>query len=423
MVLFDAEQFAEVDGVVNPLWLDVLFSLLSYGVLAVTDHVRDGLIIAIQGNLPSEGKDNELKRVPGHFRTEVKLEVSEQQIFIVHLSILKLLIDLIPLLIVFLSLDRAEAVTLIGGRVFLDRRVLEACVEVEFVVDELEKHDVEVQEGGHDSIIYVDGQVGGVLERHDVGDVLAHYLRLVVHSFDANEHLLEGVGADDVELEVAQQLAAEVDLVPAEVELLVRGEDGEEGHEGKRVVEVAQGVHELRVALPHEMVEADFGLVLGEVLDLADVALGLGLLELLEVDFLGADALDDGVESKEVDILKVVVSPAGLLEFFWGFARIDALEDAEPAEILEGELQLLDGLGPAHVFDHLSSLTGFYLPHRWLLIINYNQIGLVHMYNSALLRITWIAIPFANTSTHPSSAASSRPRTAPTSWNTSAAGM
>lgn len=73
----------------------------------------------------------------------------------------------------------------------------------------------------------------------------------------------------------------------------------------------------------------------------------------------------------------MVVGPAGLLEFFWRLTGIDTLENAEPAEILEGELQLLDGLGPAHVFDHLSSLTCFYLPHRWLLIINYNQIGLV----------------------------------------------
>lgn len=200
---------------------------------------------------------------------------------------------------------------------------------------------------------------------------------MIVHSFDANEDLLQGVRADHIELKVSEQLAAEIDLLSTEVELLVGWENGEEGHEGKWIVKVAQCVNKLRVTFSDEMVEADFGFMLGEVLDLADVALGLGFLELLEVDFLGADAIDDGVECKEVDILEMVVGSAGLLEFFWRLTRIDSLEDAEPAEILEGELQLLDGLSPAHVFDHLSSLTCFYLPHRWLLIINYNQIGLV----------------------------------------------
>lgn len=200
---------------------------------------------------------------------------------------------------------------------------------------------------------------------------------MVVHSLNAHEHLLQRVGSDDVELEVAKQLAAELNLLSAEVELLMGGEDGEESHQGQWIVEVSQCVHELRIAFPDEMVEADFGFMLGEVLDLADIALGLGLLELLEVDFLGAYAIDDRIKGKEVDILKMVVGPAGLLEFFGWLTRIDTLEDAQSAEILEGELQLLDGLGPADIFDDLSSLTCFYLPHRWLLIINYNQIGLV----------------------------------------------
>lgn len=85
---------------------------------------------------------------------------------------------------------------------------------------------------------------------------------------------------------MAEQLAAEVDLVSAEVELLVGWEDGEQSHKGKWIIKIAQCINELGVTFPDEMVEADFGFMFGEVLDLADVALGLGFLELLEVDFL-----------------------------------------------------------------------------------------------------------------------------------------
>lgn len=86
--------------------------------------MSDGLVIAIKRNLSSEGKDNELKRVPGHFSAEVKLEVSKEQIFIIHFSVLELLINFVPLLIIFSSLDGVEAVSLICSGIFLNRRIL-----------------------------------------------------------------------------------------------------------------------------------------------------------------------------------------------------------------------------------------------------------------------------------------------------------
>lgn len=86
------------------------------------------------------------------------------------------------------------------------------------------------------------------------------------------------------------------------------------------------------------MVETDLGFVFDEVLYFADISLGLGFLVLAGVDFLCPEFVDDGVECEEVDVLEVVVAPAGLLEFFGWFPGEDALEDAEFPEVFEGEL-------------------------------------------------------------------------------------
>lgn len=69
-------------------------------------------------------------------------------------------------------------------------------------------------------------------------------------------------------------------------------------------------------------------LVVDEVTDFSDISLRLGLFVFLQVHFLPTDFLDQRVKGHEVDVLEVVVGPAGLFEFFGRFAGIDALEDA-----------------------------------------------------------------------------------------------
>jgi hypothetical protein len=143
----------------------------------------------------------------------------------------------------------------------------------------------------------------------------------------------------------------------------VSREDGEERHEREWIVQIAESVDEFRIAFADEMVETHGRFVLGEVLNFADITFGLGLLVLLDMYLLSPDTVDDGIHGHEVDVLEVVVGLGCSLEFFGGFSGVDALEDAEFAEVLERELELPDGLGAADVLDDLAPFAGFNLTH------------------------------------------------------------
>lgn len=301
--------------------------------------MRYSAIVLSQRDLPSKGQNDILQRIPGHFRAEVELQVRKQKLCVFGFFLLKLLIDFVAFVLLTLGgLYFGELVALVGGVVDFDGRVDEVEAGVEFEVDEFEQHGVEVQEGDHDPVVHVDGQVGRVLEGDDVGDLLPENLALVVNSFDANKRFPQSMRADHVKFEVLKQFGAELNFVTSEVELLVRGEDGEEGHEGEGVVEVSQRIDELGVPLSDQVAEGQLRLVLGQVSDFADISLGLRFFVFFEINFLPTDFLDQRVKRHEVYVLEVVVAATGLLEFLGGFAGIDALEDAELPEVLEGEL-------------------------------------------------------------------------------------
>ena len=86
------------------------------------------------------------------------------------------------------------------------------------------------------------------------------------------------------------------------------------------------------------MVEREFWFVGYKVSDFADISSGFGSLVFSEVDLLRSEFFDEWIEGEEVDIFIVVVGSVHLLEFFWWFSGVDAFQDAELSEILEGEL-------------------------------------------------------------------------------------
>ena len=81
--------------------------------------------------------------------------------FVLFMFINKFFIDLIFLIIIFIFRSNLlELVALIGWEVALDWRIFKADTWVKFEVNELHQDNVKVQESGHDSVIYINGQVG-----------------------------------------------------------------------------------------------------------------------------------------------------------------------------------------------------------------------------------------------------------------------
>ena len=105
-------------------------------------------------------------------------------------------------------------VALVSGAVVLGGGVGEVEGGVEFEVDELEEDGIEIEEGDHNSIVDIDGQIGRILERHDIGNLLPQYLALVVNALDAHEHLPQSMRSDHKQLEVLQQQRARLHLLP-----------------------------------------------------------------------------------------------------------------------------------------------------------------------------------------------------------------
>ena len=121
------------------------------------------------------------------------------------------------------------------------------------------------------------------------------------------------------------------------------GEDGEKGHQRKWVIEVSQGIEEVGVSFPDQMIERNFRFVSGEILDFSDVSFGLGALVLSEVNFLRSQFLDEWIEGEEVYVFEMIVGSVHLLEFFGRLSWVNTLQNAEPSEILEGKLEFSDG--------------------------------------------------------------------------------
>jgi hypothetical protein len=134
---------------------------------------------------------------------------------------------LIPLVFWLSGFLNGEVVALVGGTIDLCGWIYQILHGIQLEVDKLEQYQVEIKKRCHHSIVNIYWQFCGILERHDIGDLLPHNLTLVIDALDAHKYLLEAVGSYDVELEVLEQGRAELDLITAEVEFFVGGEDGE----------------------------------------------------------------------------------------------------------------------------------------------------------------------------------------------------
>ena len=199
-----------------------------------------------------------------------------------------------------------------------DRRVPQALVKVELVVDKAEHRRVKVQKREHDPVVHVLGQRLRERVRGEPGDLLAVHHRLVVDPFDGYEHLAQRVHLGDVRLKLERELARLQQHLGRDPVPLVRGEHGEEVGERERVVEVAEGVEKGRVPLLHEVVQAVLGLLLLQTVHGVVRLLRPGALDLALVRAEVAEFLEEGLVREEVDVLDVVVGLVLALELLLG---------------------------------------------------------------------------------------------------------
>ena len=199
-----------------------------------------------------------------------------------------------------------------------DRRVPQALVKVELVVDKAEHRRVKVQKREHDPVVHVLGQRLRERVRGEPGDLLAVHHRLVVDPFDGYEHLAQRVHLGDVRLKLERELARLQQHLGRDPVPLVRGEHGEEVSQSERVVEVAEGVEKGRVPLLHEVVQAVLGLLLLQTVHGVVRLLRPGALDLALVRAEVAEFLEEGLVREEVDVLDVVVGLVLALELLLG---------------------------------------------------------------------------------------------------------
>ena len=199
-----------------------------------------------------------------------------------------------------------------------DRRVPQALVEVEFVVNKTEHRRVKVQKREHDPVVHVLGQRLRERVRGEPGDLLAVHHRLVVDPFDGYEHLAQRVHLGDVRLKLERELARLQQHLGRDPVPLVRGEHGEEVSQSERVVEVAEGVEKRRIPLLHEVVQAVLGLLLLQTVHGVVRLLRPGALDLALVRAEVAEFLEEGLVREEVDVLDVVVGLVLALELLLG---------------------------------------------------------------------------------------------------------
>ena len=85
------------------------------------------------------------------------------------------------------------------------------------------------------------------------------------------------------------------------------------------------------------------------------------LLVLFDVCFDLSELVEKLIVHLDLQILDVIVGLVGALELLLWLTRIHSLEDADPSEILESELQLPDRFGAGQVLGLLSLLPLLYL--------------------------------------------------------------
>jgi hypothetical protein len=78
LIFFDIQKLIEVNRIVNPLRLDVLFGFFDYKVLPVCNNVSDRAIVVSQLYLSSTCQNYIFKRIPWYLSAEIKLESAEK---------------------------------------------------------------------------------------------------------------------------------------------------------------------------------------------------------------------------------------------------------------------------------------------------------------------------------------------------------
>ena len=126
-------------------------------------------------------------------------------------------------------------------------------------------------------------------------------------------------------------------------------ERSEEEDEAERVVQVLQRVRECRVPLADQVVELVHGPAAVEALGSLALMPAARLADLLEECLLLAELGQQRLVQQEEDVLGEIVRRVAALELLLRLSRVDALEDAELAEVLQRHLQLVDSGRARHV--------------------------------------------------------------------------
>lgn len=247
-------------------------------------------------------------------------------------------------------------------------------------VGEAQHNGVELHKDGHHLEVHLLAGLWleGVIVRHNPSDLLALDLRLEVVALDRDEDLAQGLGGDHIVQELDGQAAAEVRLLPGNQ--VQRGEGAEQEEQRQAVIQILQGINEGGIALLDNVIEFDFGeqgqatLQIAEILDgtVAAALLGEDLrvlkgLELVSEVFVCLTHLvvtqrpHYGLVQQEPYVLGVVqdldlrgslLCPTSVFRL----SGIDALENAQPAEIVQRQLQFPESSTPANILRGLAGL-------------------------------------------------------------------
>ena len=161
------------------------------------------------------------------------------------------------------------------------------------------------------------------------------------------------MGCDDVVFELACQALAEGNGLGGDV--FGRGKVGEEEQHGEGIVKIAQGVGEGGIALLDDVVELDLGHEVAlQTRSIAGLSATEGATNLLCDGLVLAELGKQRLVEKVVDVLGIVEGGLGCgalgdLFLVARFAGVDALEDTQPAEVGQRDLELLDGAGAGDV--------------------------------------------------------------------------